>query len=78
MVTLLGLAAAYFILAMLLPESVYAYLDAGTGSFILQFVLGIVLGSLVTIRMFWKQIKDSLRFFKSQKRERKPSELNEL
>jgi hypothetical protein len=36
---------------------VHAYLDAGTGSIILQAVLGGVVGVLVAIRLFWNQIK---------------------
>jgi len=36
---------------------VHSYLDAGTGSIVLQAVLGGVVGALVAIKLFWNQIK---------------------
>ncbi len=39
-----------------LAEPVLAYLDPGTGSIILQAVVGIVLGAVFAIRMFWSRI----------------------
>jgi O-antigen/teichoic acid export membrane protein len=38
------------------PDS-HAYLDAGTGSIVLQAVLGALVGALVAIKLFWNQIK---------------------
>ena len=35
-----------------------AYLDPGSGSFILQLILAAILGSLVVFRSFWTKIKD--------------------
>ncbi len=35
-----------------------AYLDPGTGSIILQMVLGGVAGGLVVMRLYWARIKD--------------------
>ncbi len=34
------------------------YLDPGSGSMLIQFVLGAVLGLGVIVRVFWKNIKD--------------------
>jgi len=36
----------------------YAYLDPGTGSIILQMVLGGVAGGLVVMRLYWARLKD--------------------
>jgi hypothetical protein len=47
------LAAA--LMALLMPGSALAYLDPGTGSFIMQMLIGAVLGGLVAIGVFWKR-----------------------
>ena len=41
----------------------YAYLDPGTGSMILQGIIGAIAGGLVVGRMYWEKIKT---FFGSQ------------
>ncbi|MDX1382627.1 MAG: hypothetical protein R3190_03230 [Thermoanaerobaculia bacterium] len=38
-----------------------AYLDPGTGSMILQMLIGGVAGALVVIRMYWHRIVGRLR-----------------
>jgi hypothetical protein len=38
------------------PDNSFAYLDPGTGSYILQMAVAAVLGSLFAIKMFWKRI----------------------
>lgn len=51
---------AFFIVAFLIlfyPKQAYAYLDPGSGSYFLQLVLGIVLGILVSIKLYFKKIK---------------------
>ena len=40
------------------------YLDPGSGSLIVQIVLGVILGAGVAVRVFWKQIKN---FFTGKK-----------
>jgi hypothetical protein len=35
-----------------------AYLDPGSGSFILQLLLATLLGSLFIIKTYWRKIKD--------------------
>jgi len=42
---------------MFFTEPAYAYLDPGTGSMILQAVIGAIAGSAVAIKIFWKRIK---------------------
>lgn len=38
----------------------YAYLDPGTGSMLLQILLGGVAGFMVVIRLYWHKIKTRL------------------
>jgi hypothetical protein len=51
------------ILAMLLifivitEENAFAYLDPGTGSFVLQMLIAGVLGGLFVIKTYWRKIK---------------------
>ncbi len=38
-------------------RNAYAYLDMGTGSYIIQVAIASMLGVLVTVRIYWKKIK---------------------
>lgn len=38
-------------------DSAYAYLDPGSGSFIFQVLIAMLLGSVVTIKIYWKKFK---------------------
>ena len=53
------------------PHKAYAYLDPGTGSYILQLVLGFLLGGVFAIKIFWTKIKTFLKklVFKKKKSE---------
>jgi hypothetical protein len=42
---------------LIIVKRVYAYLDPGTGSMILQAVLAAIVGSAVAIKIFWRRIK---------------------
>jgi hypothetical protein len=45
-------------LAAVLPATpVHAYLDPGTGSMILQLLIGGVAGVLIIIKLYWSQLK---------------------
>jgi hypothetical protein len=62
-----GLALAW---VLLLPSPASAYLDPGSGSFILQILAAALLGAGVAIRMQWRRIK---RWFRpSAKGENEP------
>ena len=37
------------------------YIDPGTGSFLLQLLIGGLLGGLATIKLWWGRLKDLLR-----------------
>jgi hypothetical protein len=58
------LAAALLVLAAsfaAVPKPVYAYIDPGTGSLVIQAVLAAVLTVGVTAKVFWHQIKEKYR-----------------
>jgi len=43
-------------------KNVYAYLDPGSGSYILQILIGVLLGGALAMKLFWSKIK---LFFKN-------------
>ncbi len=42
---------------MIFPGYAHAYLDAGTGSAIIQMIIAVFLGGLCAIKIFWNKIK---------------------
>lgn len=38
-------------------ENAFAYLDPGTGSYILQLLVGFLFGALFMMKVFWNKIK---------------------
>jgi len=42
---------------LLTTGNVYGYIDSGTGSFILQMLIGGIAFAVYAIRIFWTQIK---------------------
>jgi hypothetical protein len=48
-------------LQILLTSEAHAYLDPGTGSFIFQMIVAGVVGTAVTLKMYWRQFKAFLR-----------------
>jgi uncharacterized membrane protein AbrB (regulator of aidB expression) len=57
----LGLAALFILIYEIYPREAHAYIDPGTGSIMLQVLIGILVGLLFSLKMFWKKIKS---FFK--------------
>ncbi|MFH1235919.1 MAG: hypothetical protein V1685_03195 [Parcubacteria group bacterium] len=57
---LLASACLLIIIAVTLglsfPMPAHAYIDAGTGSYIIQVIIATVLGGLFAIKIFWKKI----------------------
>jgi hypothetical protein len=47
----------FYFLFCLFPKAAYAYIDLGTGSYILQILIATVLGVIVTLKTFWTKIK---------------------
>ena len=57
------------LLIFFFTRPVYAYIDPGSGSLILQTALGIAFGGLYATKLYWRQI---LAFFRKA-RARKPA-----
>jgi hypothetical protein len=53
------LARALLLLTLLLlglPSTAHAYLDPGTGSYVLQLLIGGLLGGLFALGVFWRRV----------------------
>jgi len=48
-----------------MPTAAYAYLDPGTGSMIIQMVIGAIAAGLLTLKFYWHKITT---FFKDRKK----------
>lgn len=62
-----GTILIYFI-CLVSPRAAYAYLDPGTGSYILQLAIAALLGGSVMIKIYWKKIRTYLANLFSKKR----------
>ena len=53
------IAAAALVAALLLlaPSTAHAYLDPGTGSYVLQMIIAGLLGAAFAVKMYWLRIK---------------------
>ena len=49
----------FFLLALF--HNAFAYLDPGTGSYVLQIFIATVVGSFFAIKIYWENIKKKLR-----------------
>ena len=45
------------IIFFMLTNSPYAYLDPGTGSIILQAIIGFIAAALATVSLYWNKLK---------------------
>jgi O-antigen/teichoic acid export membrane protein len=55
------------LMCALYSRQIYAYIDPGTGSFVLQAIVAAVVGSLFTVKLYWGRIRDYIvrRFSRS-------------
>lgn len=53
------------------PQDASAYIDPGTGSFLLQVAVGFLFGGLYFLKLRWRKIVD---FFRSRRRMEKQHE----
>lgn len=64
----------YFLLVavgvFVLPKSTYAYLDPGTGSYLIQIFIGLLLGGMFFLRTFLKSFFLQIRDFFKKPQER--------
>ena len=49
-------ALAFFVI-LLTRQNAYAYLDPGTGSYVLQAAIAAVIGATFAVKMYWRRIK---------------------
>ena len=56
------LGSYIFFMSMLCPQESFAYLDPGSGSYVMQLLIAGILSSLYFIKTFWGKIK---AFFQS-------------
>lgn len=53
------------------PGMAYAYINPGTGTFILQLIIGALTGGIVAIKLYWNKIKAFFKnLFKANKNEK--------
>lgn len=45
------------LVCLIFPRPAYAYLDPGTGSYILQLLIAGLLGAAFAVKLFWKNIR---------------------
>ena len=66
------LLIAYFV--WISERQVDAYLDPGSGSMLVQLLLGGVAGAAVIMKLGWERFKDMFRSSSSKEHEPKPNE----
>jgi hypothetical protein len=49
---------------------VYAYVDPGTGSYVLQLLLAAFFGLLFTLKVFWAKIRGAFKGFQESLKKR--------
>ena len=65
---LLLLSSIYLILSI---SNAYSYLDPGTGSIILQAIIGFIAASIATISVYWEKFKlIILKIFRKKNKEK--------
>jgi hypothetical protein len=55
--SLITILVALVLACLAFPRPAYAYLDPGTGSYILQLILAALLGAAFAVKLFWKDVK---------------------
>ena len=58
------------ILLSVFPHNVYAYIDPGNGSYILQVLLASLFGGLFALKLFWKKIKHFFAVHSTKRQQR--------
>lgn len=48
-----GLIILFYLIS---PCRIYAYLDAGTGSYIIQIIIAVAIGGAFGVKIFWRKI----------------------
>ena len=59
--SLSGLATLALLVLLIFARPAYGYIDPGTGSFVVQILIGTALGCLLAVKMFWRQLKGFIK-----------------
>ena len=62
------------VLVLLSEAPLYAYLDPGSGSMLVQLLLGGVAGAAVVMKLGWERFKDMFRSSPPKQHDNKPHE----
>lgn len=65
----LTVLALGLVLSLVVPPRAHAYLDPGTGSFVLQALIAGLLGALLALKLYWKQVKKAVRTFLMERKD---------
>lgn len=65
-ILIVGLSLAFF------ERPAHAYVDPGTGSMLMQLLLGGVAGLAIIFKLYWNRIKAALGFRKADERAQSP------
>ena len=58
---------------IIFPTKAFAYLDPGTGSIILQAILGFIAATIASISIYWEKFKSLIsKLFGKKKENKKP------
>ena len=60
----------FLLLFIFFTQDVHAYLDLGTGSYILQMLIAGIFGGILAIKIFWTKIKTTTKnIFSKEKKD---------
>lgn len=64
----LGIKILVFVILgnLIIPVPAFAYLDPGTGSYIIQLLIGALLGGGYVVKTYWREIKTKFQQFKTK------------
>ena len=61
------------VVLIIFPTKAFAYLDPGTGSIILQAILGFIAATIASISIYWEKFKSLIsKLFGKKKENKKP------
>jgi len=60
-------------LLLISPHMAWAYLDPGTGSYVIQVTIAALLGAMVTLRLYWRKVKDWFKGTKPETKDDQPA-----
>tara|TARA_B100000131_G_C17617904_1_gene410529 strand:+ start:180 stop:395 length:216 start_codon:yes stop_codon:yes gene_type:complete len=67
------LSLLYILTLIIFPTKAFAYLDPGTGSIILQAILGFIAATIASISIYWEKFKSLIsKLFGKKKENKKP------